>query len=355
MIIYNKSSGLNNPAIGRLETPIKMIIEHESDLLSKKSGTCSSLFNIEKSNRFGETIVGGNEFDVFQYTAEGEAAETDTVINTYQKFIEHIQFTKEFVISAEMMEDANFGVAADAKRRAENFARAYHKTINKICESALINATSINCQFAGAHVSLTSPDGVALFNKSHRWGNANLATGTQSNYYYGNIFGKGSGNSREFTTTTFEESLYNLSTKLRNMLDENGEPLGYTADTIILPGNQPKIEAIAKKVCGSENVPGSNFNDVNLHYGNWNIVILPSWQPSDKRFMLMSSEANKNLCGNMFFNRIPLTVTNWVDHHTGNYIWNGRCRFGVGFGTYKHIMLAVDSESAVDGATELAG
>ena len=69
--------------------------------------------------------------------------------------------------------------------------------------------------------------------------------------------------------------------------------------------------------------------------------------------MIMSSEANKNLSGNMFFNRVPLTVSNWVDNHTGNYIWNGRCRFGVGFGTYKHIMLAVDSKSAVEGATSL--
>ena len=70
--------------------------------------------------------------------------------------------------------------------------------------------------------------------------------------------------------------------------------------------------------------------------------------------MIMSSEANKNLGGNMFFNRVPLTVSNWVDNHTGNYIWGGRCRFGVGFGTYKHIMLAVESSSAVSGATALA-
>jgi len=64
----------------------------------------------------------------------------------------------------------------------------------------------------------------------------------------------------------------------------------------------------------------------------------------------MSSEANKNLCGNMLFNRVPLTITNWVDNHTGNYIWNGRCRFGVGFGTYKHILLAVDSPEEYDEA-----
>ena len=80
---------------------------------------------------------------------------------------------------------------------------------------------------------------------------------------------------------------------------------------------------------------------------------MPTWQPADNRVMIMSSEANKNLAGNMFFNRVPLTVSNWVDNHTGNYIWNGRCRFGVGFGSYKHILLAVDSEEAVSGASML--
>ena len=148
MIIYSKSTGTNNAAIGKLETPIKMIIEHESDILTKKGGICSALFNVEKSSRFGETIVGGNEFNIFAATPEGEAAEQDTVTETYQKFIEHIQFMKEFVISAEMMEDANYGIAADAKHRAENFARAYYKTINKICEVALSNGTLARASFA---------------------------------------------------------------------------------------------------------------------------------------------------------------------------------------------------------------
>ena len=66
MIIYSKSSGVNNAAIGKLETPIKMIIEHESDILTKKGGICDWLFNVERSNKFGETIIGQNEFDVFQ-------------------------------------------------------------------------------------------------------------------------------------------------------------------------------------------------------------------------------------------------------------------------------------------------
>ena len=351
MIIYSKNTGLANAAVGKLETPIKMVIEHESDLLTKKGGICDWLFNVEKSGKFGETIVGQNEFDVFRATVEGAGAENDTVSETYRKFIEHIQFMKEFVISAEMMEDANYGVAADAKHRAENFTRAYYKTMHKICEYALANGTSAEGIFAHAAIDLTAPDGLPLFASSHKWGGGLGKSGTQSNFFWGDIFR--SGTDRVASTAVFEEALAELSVKLRNMKDENGEILGYTADTIVLPGNRPLAEQITKKVCGSEGALGNGYNDINLHFGNWNVVVMPGWQTEDDRVMIMSGEANKNLSGNMFFNRVPLTVSNWVDNHTGNYVWCGRCRFGVGFGTYKHILLAVDSASAVSGATQM--
>ena len=338
-IIYSKSAGTNNAAIGKLETPIKMVIEHESDILTKKGGIRDWLFNVESSSRFGETIVGQNEFDIFAATPEGESAARDTLTETYRKFIEHIQFMKEFVITAEMMEDASYGVAADAKRRAENFTRAYYKTMHKICEYALSMGTAASGSFAGAALDLTAPDNLPLFSSAHKYG---TAAATQSNFFYGDVFASGGG-TRTLSTGAFEAALSELAVKLRNMKDENGEALGYTADTIILPGNRPAAEMIAKKVCGSEGALGNGYNDINLQFGNWNVVILPGWQTADDRVMIMSSEANKNLSGNMFFNRVPLSVSNWVDHHTGNYLWAGRCRFGVGFGSYKHILMAVDS------------
>ena len=333
-IIYSKSSGLNNGAIGKLETPIKMVIEHESDLLTKQGGVRDWLFNVEKSSRFGETILGGNEFDVFSAVLEGDRAENDSVQETYKKFIEHIQFMKEFSITAQMMEDANYGVASDAKRRAENFTRAYYKTQHKICEFVLANACNASAVGFGTKLDLTGPDGLPLFSTDHTYG---VNGGIQSNKFYAE-FGD--------TTTDLEQLLGKVTSKIRNMKDENGEVLGYTADTIILPGNRPVLEIMMKKVCGSDGALGNGYNDINLHYGNWNIIILPTWQADSDVFMVMSSEANKNLCGNMFYNRIPLTVTHWVDNHTGNYIWNGRCRFGVGFGTYKHILLVQDGTSS---------
>jgi hypothetical protein len=237
-----------------------------------------------------------------------------------------------------MMEDANYGVGADAKRRAEQFTRAYYKTMNKICSTALINGTNTTATFAKAKLDLTTIDGLALFHKAHKLSVPRGKQTTQANYF----------NASGWSTSKeggIETMLAHGSNKIRNMRDENGEILEYVADTIILPGNRPDFETKIKKACGSERTTGSNYNDVNIQYGNWNLVVLPDWQTEDNRFMIMSSVANKNLSGNMFFNRVPLTISNWVDHHTGNYIWNGRCRFGIGFGNYKHIALITDMKS----------
>ncbi len=351
MIVYTQSYADNRGAIGKIETPIKMIIQHESDLLEKRGGICNWLFNVEKSNRFGETILGHSSLDVFDAVAEGQGlAERDITSDVYSKFIEHIQFMKEIAISADMIEDANYGIAADAKRRIEAFTRSYYKTINKICETALVNGTSRSVNFRGANVSLSTYDSEPLFSSYHSYDEGSYE---QSNYFYGNIFSSGTSTSRAASAAQFEEALGELAVKLRNMKDESGEPLGYTADTIILPGNRPIAETIAKKVCGTPGALGNGYNDINIQYGNWSIIVLPGWQATSDSVMIMSSEANKNLGGNMFFNRIPLTISNWVDNHTGNYIWNGRCRFGVGFGTYKHILLAVDSETEIADAEQL--
>lgn len=347
MIIYSRNAGNVSAAIGEMESPIKMVIEHESELLANENSICNQLYNVEKSIHYAETIVGNQEMNLFSPTTDGNGVEGDRVMELRYKYIEHIQFMKEFTITAQMMEDANFGIAADAKRRAQSFTRAYYKTMNKLCETALINGTKHSVAFGNTFIDTTANDGLPLFYNKHLYG----LDGYQSNYYSGDLFKSGTGSDRVYSEATFEQALSKLSIIFRNFKDELGEPLGYTADTLIIPANRPELECIVRKTCASMGALGTSNNDVNLHYGNWNLVVLPSWQSDKDQIMIMSSEANKNLAGNMFFNRIPLTVTNWVDHHTGNYIWNGRCRFGIGFNSYKHIMLAEDLEGTSDTTT----
>jgi hypothetical protein len=336
-IIYSAGSGLNDPMFGKFVHPIKALIENESNLIEKQKTILDVLFNVEKSNRYAETVMGESDFDTFQSVAEGGSTVRDSVQKTFDKTIEHIEFKKKFEITRKMADDAKFGMGANMKNAPKKFVRAYYKTKVKLAAQALINGTSATMTFNGATVDLKTGDGLALFHKAHPYSRDDIE-GTQANFFAG-----------DFTSSQekFEESLNVLANKVRNFKTENGDTMGYVADVLIIPCNRPHLEMMAKKICGSERTTGTANNDINTQYGNWTLVVLDGWETTDDRFMVMSSEANESLLANMFFNRVNLDIRYGVDDKdTFNMYWNGYCRFGVGFTTWKHIALAVDGENA---------
>ena len=344
--IYSTMLDKNAPFYGKFVAPITALIENESDIYEKRRNILTTLFNVEKSNRYAETVMGESDFGTFKAKGEGEEAENDSVEGTYTKTIEHIEFGKEFTITRKMADDAKFGIGADIKNKPKKFVQAYYKTRIKIAAQALINGTKTSMTFNGATVDLTTDNTAKkpLFASDHPYSTEKMSGKTQSNYFYG-----------KFTedSASLETALNTLANKMRNFKDENGEVMGYVADVLIIPCNRPRLEMMAKAICGSERTTGSNHNDINTQYGNWTLVVLDEWETEDDRFMIMSSEANEQLMGNMFYNRVPLDITSGVNEHTRNMFWNGYCRFGVGFASWKHMLLAVNSDSAVDGATAL--
>lgn len=343
-IIYSSMVEKNAPLYGKFIHPIKGFIEAESNICEKNKSILDLLFNVEKSNRYAETIMGESDFDTFMAKSEGALAAEDTVEKTYDKTIEHVEFAKEFTITKKMADDAKFGIGANMSNRPKKFVRAYYKTKIKLAAQALINGTENTMTFNGTSVDLTTGDKLSLFNSAHTYATEKMKGQTQTNFFYGDLCGD---------SASFEKALGVMANKLRNFKDENGETMGYVADILIIPCNRPELEMMAKKICGSERTTGSHNNDINTQYGNWTLVVLDGWETEDDRFMVMSSEANKNLMGNMFFNRVPLDITSDIDKHTRNLFFNGYCRFGVGFTTWKHIALAVSSTSAVEGATAI--
>ena len=341
--VYSAMGGKNDPLFGKFEAPIKALIADESNICKKNKTILDVLFNVETSNRYAETIMGESDFGTFQSKEEGDAAAHDTVQKTFDKIIEHVEFGKEFTITRKMADDAKFGMGANMKNAPRRFMRAYYKTRVKLAAEALIHGTEKTMTFNGATVDLTVGDKLALFSNAHTYFTDEMKGQTQSNYFCGDLTS---------SPEKFEIALATLANKMRNFKDERGETLGYTADILIIPCNRPALEMMAKKIIGSERTTGTNHNDINTQYGNWTLVVLDGWETTDDRFMVMSSEANANLLGNMFFNRVKLDITSDIDKHTRDYFWNGYCRFGVGFSTWKHILLAVDGES-ISGATAI--
>lgn len=345
-VIYSKLSGKNDPMYGKFEHPIKMLIEKEADTQAAKELALKKLFNIEKSTKYAETTMGESDFDVFQTVREGQGAPNDSVAPTYAKTISHHQFMKEFTITKEMADDSTIGIAANIKAKPRKMVQAYFKTRSKFAFTALMNGEQESVQFTNSRIDTTTGDGQPLFSKTHPFKNLE---GNQSNLYHAVIKGADGA----IDATKFEETLATASNKLRNFKDENGEPMEYIADVIIVPSNRPKLEQLVKKVVGSERTIGSGNNDINTQYGNWTVVVLPGWESDDDKFMIMSSDANENLSGNMFYVRKPLDIQSFVDVHTRNNVWNGYCRMGVGFNTWKHILLCKLPTAADANSTDL--
>lgn len=339
-IIYSKSVAANEPMYGKFLHPIKALIEDESSSWKKKHSVLKDLFNVTASNKYRETIMGQSTFSTFGTKGEGEKASYDTVQKTFDKGIEHISFGKSFAITREMMDDSQIGISSNVEKITRNFVASYYRTQNSLACKALANATAASTQFGDETVDLTVGDTLPLFHKAHTYALSKNSGKTQSNYF------------NATTDKSIEQILNALTNKIRNFKDENLECLSYVADVVIIPCNRPDLETRVKAACGSERTTGSDKNDINIQYGNWTIVVLEGWETDADEIMVMSSDANKELSGNMFFNRMTLDIMNKIDEETRNFLWNGYCRFGCGFGNWKHIARCTIGEANAN-ATDL--
>lgn len=339
-IVYTKanSTGISGGVNDMVDSSVRLLLEHENQKMSAKDRLCDVLFNVEDSQKYAEILATHSGFSTFKPAAEGAAAKDLTAKEVARNVVEHVQFMGEFAISANMTEDAGCGLGADARKLVKNFISSYYRTRDLLAESSLIYCRTPSMNFGSTTVSIKCPDGKPLICKEHA-----LGAGKQTNYYYSE---RAAG--QELSVELIQDYLNKLNVKMRCMYDENFDYLGYEADTIILPGDNPKLEKLVKQAVGSSYACGSDVNAVNTEYGKWKIVVLPHWGSANTdEFMVMSSEANRELGGNMFFNRVPLTVKSWEDYHTGNRMWTGRCRMSVGFGTYKHIIGFVSVENGM--------
>lgn len=358
-VIFSKTTaGLTDgdlARIGKISTPVKMIMKSESDLLSKKEGPLDWLFNIDKSSNFAETIVTENGFGLLQPVADGGAKPLMSYKETSKVTIEHFEISGKFIAKASMIEDSvNVGkVSTQLERAAKKFINSYYKSRHYIGTKALTNGLSTTFVYEGDTKSIACADGYGLFYNAHKVG----ADGdTQANAFH-NTRANGVG----ISASEIETILGEAAVRMLNMLDENGEPLGYVADTIVIPGNNAKLITAVKQACGSlltSNSSGAASNEINIQFNNWHLIVLPTWRLSavtDCPMIIMSSEANESLYGNVFYDRLPFSVEDYKDYDTSNYCMTGRTRVGVGFGTYKHAIhwesLAYSDTSLHNGAT----
>lgn len=321
-VVFSKNSGENDGLWKDVDRALMAVMQDTDNEKNNDDELVKKLFTVKKSKKFGEKTTGLTEFSDFQIVGEGAPAVLDDIQEGFSKLIVHKQFLKKFVCTAEMAEDMNLD---EMKIASANFIRSYKRSRANFASSALVQEGA-KFSYGSQALDKTTGDGQGLFDVSHLGKKNGVAT--QSNVFT-NAFG---------TDTAMLNRLANVG---RNFRNDSGEVQGYTFDTIIIPSNVPDLEDTVKRIIRSDLLVGSNFNDANTQKGLWQLIINHRWQAATgkKPYVLMSSEANKELMGSVFFDRVGLTVINEVDLDTHNLEWAGRCRFSAGFNNWRHVIL----------------
>ena len=321
-IIVSKSSNLNDDLWNEWSDQLVAVLQDTDTEKNNADDFVNKIFNVKKSTKFGEKTTGLTEFADFDIVAEGGAAVLDDVQEGFAKLIEHKAFMKKFVLTAEMAEDSQIDLM---KAKATNFVKSYKRSRAQYASNALTSQTNKFAFGSKSDLDRTTGDGKALFATDHPF---KKGAGTQSNVFT-NAFG---------SDTTILNRLANIG---RNYKNSSGIAMGYTFDTIIIPSNVPALEDTIKKIIRTDLMVGSQLNDVNTQKGLWELVVDPFWQVAEGKapYILMSSDANKEMLGNLFYDRIPLTMKDKVDIDTHNYEWSGRARFSAGFSNWSHVIL----------------
>lgn len=321
-VIFSKSSGAANDYWNEWADMIQMKMKDTDNEKNNDDELVNALFNVKKSKRFGEKIAGLSTFGNFEAVDEGAEAPADTLKETEPKLITHSEFKKLFEVTKTMKEDLQFDIVAT---KAAAYVRAYKRSRAEFASAALTSAAKTFTYGSKTGLDSTTADGLALFDKAHT-GLTGVAT--QSNVFT-NAFGND------------DAMLNRLANIGMNFKNATGHVMGYTFDTLIVPGNAYRLITLGKKIINSDQQVGSSFNDVNVNKGMWKLVVDHHWQVADgaEPYIIMSSQANKDLMGSMFYDRTPLEIEQDVDVRTQNLISSGRGRFSAGFGDWRHIIM----------------
>lgn len=321
-LIYEKSGGLVDTTWNEWAHISRMNMQDADNEKSDDDALVKSMYLVKTSKRFGEKTFGMSSFGSFMFTKEGGNAQADTLQEVNVKLITHSPFMKEFVITAEVRED---GVIDPVATGSKNYVRSYKRTRAEFATAALCGeGTTFDY---GGHTGFdrTTADSKALFAKDHT-GLTGVAA--QSNVFT-NAFGD---------DDVMLDRLANIGF---NFMNASGQKMGYVFDTLIVPGNCWRLIRLAKKIINSDQQVNNDFNDTNVNKGIWKLVVNPHWIAAEgtEPYIIMSSKANQDLNGSLFYDRIPLTIKQDVDVHSHNLITSGRCRFSAGFGDWRHVIM----------------
>lgn len=313
-IVFNLDSGLADPMFGKWQHPIKKVIEDRAKIWEKQS-LIPTLFDVQTSDKYGETIMDQTGMESWDPVAEGgEVPMTGMQIGD-KKFIEHVTFMKGFALTRKAVDDAQY---ANLRKQPVAFTNGYYKGREELA-GAMFRAAleqKDKCQYKKWTFDATSGDGLPLFHNAHK--SALKGKGTQCN---------------AFTDEFSVEALDAAETEMQNFTDHNGDLLSIQPTHIVIP-NDAQLKRKVFAAIGADQDPDGATNGFNYQYGRWTVVIDPWLNPlvklGLKPWFLMDESYNHDNSGAVWFDRVKMEITSHIEKNRVNE-WTGYARYAPGF------------------------
>jgi len=332
-IVFSKASGINDSVFGKSQEPIRALIEHNVEAFEKDRSCLSSVYVMEKSDRFAEKFTTETALGNFSPVGEAGAYPDNGFREGYSRVIEPDTWKNSFEVTMEMVEDANMG---KIKQRTGAFTLSYNRTREMFGAAMLMGGAAGSINFGGRTFSTKSADGQNMFSAAHP--SITGGMGAQSNLY-----------AESFTY----DNLCYLQEKMQDLRDDDGHLLGISPDTIIIP-NDAMLKKEVLSAVGAEGLPDTNHHSMNFQCGLWNVIIWPylnMYLPegaTSKPWILCDSEFNKACYGAVWLDRIGLQVRSELVSNDNN-VFRGRARYSAGFNNWRALLMSFEGS----GGTEL--
>ena len=314
------SSGLNNTIFGEIQGPLSMLIEQEYARFQNSEFTLwDKIFKEYKLQTHTGTIGEGGAIGLFEDVGENGAYPISDIKDGFLKHLMAEEWKNSFGISQTAMEDKMDQVLKDgSKQLVASFYRTKNAFFWGLLAAALNGSDYVTKK--KNKISIKAKDGVNLFSQSHQMANA---SGSICNAF-SNVFSK--------------TALGTVAEKMQNTKDDNGEIIGLTPDTIIIP-NTEKAKDDVFGVVGAHNDPDTAAgNKYNYQFGNWTVIAVP-WlaelaTKDSYPWIIMDSQYNEDGHGAIDVERIPLNITSELASNDVN-LWKGRARFSGAFHEFR--------------------
>ena len=283
-VIFSKSSDVNNSIFGKSQEPVRAVITQGVESFEAKS-LLSTVYSMDTSTSFAEKYTSETSLGDFEDVGENGAYPKASMQEGFAKVIEPTTWKSSFEVTQELVEDGKFG---KMKSRASIFTTSYNRT-------------------RGAKLA-----------------QANCFTGAFS-----------------------VEMLDKVQEAMQGFMDDDGNLLNVTPNTIVIP-NVGSLKRAVLAAVGSDLDPETNNNAMNFQAGLWNVCVwnyLPKTIGGKPFFLMMDTDFKEDYECMPWVDRVKLTVRSEIDPNTDANVFRGRARFGAGFNNWRCIALCGEGVS----------